>query len=304
MKITNKTGLPQSIVSAVSHGTYDRGECDFSVSDLIRPPQLYGLSQAHRGELEEDAADRIWALMGTAVHYVIEAQRKPQDEAVLSEQRLLAPVGDWLISGKPDHFEIEAGRLVDFKITSAWAVMDCLTNLLKPDWLNQLNYYAYLLRYNGYEVNELQIVAILRDWSRANYLRSPASYPEKNIVVLNVPLLDPEVVSTRLATACEEHQAALDGNARPCTNSERWYNPGKIALMKHGRKSAVKLFDTAADVEVAAANPEFTALTLDGDAITLGPKHYLETRPNAYPRCENYCEVADYCDQWAAESTN
>ena len=71
MKITNKHRLPAALVAAVSsvwHWTKNR----FGVTTLLEPPQILQLRQRHDDALEEDASDRIWLLIGTAVHEVLE----------------------------------------------------------------------------------------------------------------------------------------------------------------------------------------------------------------------------------------
>ena len=72
MKITNKAGLPEAIVQAVRADPYDKGAARFSVTELIGPPIIRLLHQQHDDEVEEDAADRIWSLFGSAVHGILE----------------------------------------------------------------------------------------------------------------------------------------------------------------------------------------------------------------------------------------
>ena len=79
MKITNKAGLPEAIVQAVRADPYDKGEARFSVTELIGPPIIRLLRQRHEDEVEEDAADRIWSLLGTAVHGVLERAASSED---------------------------------------------------------------------------------------------------------------------------------------------------------------------------------------------------------------------------------
>ena len=61
---------------------------------------------------------------------------------------------------------------------------------------------------------------------------------------------------------------------------------GKIAVMKKGRKSAVKLYDVDKREEA-----EFHAEQKND--------HYIEERLGRYARCEgNFCGVNQFCNQW------
>jgi hypothetical protein len=72
MKISNRLGLPQAIVDAVSNDDYDRGEADISVTGLLAPPRQQALLEAHADDLVEDAADRLWSLFGQVGHGILE----------------------------------------------------------------------------------------------------------------------------------------------------------------------------------------------------------------------------------------
>lgn len=66
---TNKYNLPESFVNAVKVDNHvTKG--DISVTTLIDAPQIRQLKKRHR--ITEDVSDRVFALMGTAVHHVLE----------------------------------------------------------------------------------------------------------------------------------------------------------------------------------------------------------------------------------------
>lgn len=279
MKITNEQGLPQAIVDAVTANEYTNEGWDFSITDLIRPPQINQLTREHASELTEDAADRIWALLGSSIHSVLENYKNP---AELSEVRLYGNSCGKIISGQFDNFILDDGILTDYKVTSVWSVK----GEIKPEWERQLNYYAELARQNAFDVKKLQIIAILRDWSKARMMQSP-DYPRRNVVVLDVPLWDEGFTAEEMTKDTFEQIEATDGNARPCTDAERWVQPGKVAHMKKGRKSAVKLYDTVAEANAAIAGMD------DG--------HYIIERPTIYRRCEDYCAVSEFCEQFKGD---
>ena len=98
----------------------------------------------------------------------------------------------WALSGSFDYLE-RLGRLIDFKVTSAWSVISAL-NEGKPDWENQLNVLDFLCRKNQknltsygkpIKVKSLNIMAILRDWSKLQVMKSD-NYPRKQVIMIPI----------------------------------------------------------------------------------------------------------------------
>jgi hypothetical protein len=268
--VTNRHGLPDAIVRAVLNDPYQRGDSDFTVTQLLKPPQIAHLEGQH--ETPEDVSERIWSLLGQAVHTVLE--RAAHGSPAIFEQRfaMAVTVDDrtYKVSGQVDHFEM--GCLTDYKITSVYARGG------KDEWEQQLNLLRLLLAANNREVARLQNVLILRDWRPKEALRE--DYPKSQVMALPIPLWSMERATAFLATRIREHVAATP---RPCTHEERWHQPDKWALMKKGRKTAIKLFE---------APP---------DHVELAKDQFVEKRPGAFRRCESYCPVAAHCAQWAAD---
>lgn len=68
----------------------------------------------------------------------------------------------------------------------------------------------------------------------------------------------------------------------PCSPEQRWHKPDKWAVMKDGRKRAVRVFED------------------EGQAVEklreLGEKgHHIEYRRGEDTKCEAYCPVAEFC---------
>jgi len=70
-----------------------------------------------------------------------------------------------------------------------------------------------------------------------------------------------------------------------CSDEEQWAKPTVYAVMKEGRKSALKL-----------CSSEEEARTLLDEKGT-----YLQVRPGEKTRCESYCQVRDFCEQYQRE---
>jgi hypothetical protein len=165
--LTNKLNLPRSIVAAVTNDGYSRGKSDISVTQLISPPFQRKLRETV--EPQEDVADRIWSLLGQSVHTVLERAYPEGTTDAVVETRLFTTVEGWSVSGQMD--VLEAGTLMDFKVTSVWSRKG------KPEWEQQLNLLAALCRRQmaetgdvRFNVNRIQIIAIFRDWVQSKTL--------------------------------------------------------------------------------------------------------------------------------------
>ena len=136
MKLTNNLGLTEPIVSAIENDPYDN-QGTLSITTLLKPPQAYGLTLKHREVMEEDAADRIWALVGQVGHVILERAAGVMDPNVwTSERRYYGELAGRTISGQADLVHTE-GVVYDFKFTSGWAVIDARAG--KSEWRIQLS---------------------------------------------------------------------------------------------------------------------------------------------------------------------
>lgn len=284
MRFTNQHGLPEAMFRALSKNRYSGAdvEHDYSATTLLKPPQIVMLERRHADEIEEDVIDRLWSMFGSIGHTLLE-EHCPENE--MGEVRLFAEIHGRKISGQFDGYHPLTKALHDYKVTSAWTlVYESRTG----EWAEQLNILAYLLRENGHPVESASIVAILRDWSRSKAL-SGGDYPQAPIQIIPVELWAPseqeKFLSERVSLMIA-NEGLNDECLCPCTPEEMWEKPTKYALMKEGRKSAVKLYD------------DFTEA---GDACAAAGKgHSVVTRPGERTRCQDYCPVADFCHQFKA----
>jgi hypothetical protein len=274
MRITNLTKLPEPLVSAVSRKREPKPG-QISVTELINPPQMRALTLRHWAELTEDASARIWATMGQLMHKLLEEHGRESQEHLI-EHTLSSEVEGLTVTGTFDLYRRD-GVLTDYKFVSVWTTIDGV----KREWEQQLNLYAELLRRHDYPIRRLEIIAIYRDWSKMR--AQDSSYPKSQVSVFEVPLWPAEEAAKFLAARVRLHRRAEEGLFIECTPEERWERRTKYALMKRGRKSAVKLFDT---------HEEATAAVSQSD-------QYIDTRPGASIRCESYCAVSAFCQQRA-----
>lgn len=274
MRIIND-GLPEPLYRAVC----DVREPDpdtISVTQLIGPPQIRQLTIDHWDDLEEMASDRIWLADGNAMHMLME--RHGNFEGHKAEGFVEAFIDGQRVVGTFDSY-YESGKVTDYKRVGIAA----LFNGPKPEWIAQVNCYAQLLRLAGKPVYEGEVCVIYRDWMKSKIMTK--DYPQKAVEVFPVPLWSEPDAMTYLRS-----RLALHGQtpAPPCSPDERWQRQTQYAVKKGTNKRAVRVFDD--EVQARA----YVVLSND-------PKLSIEQRPGRSVRCEDYCGVAKYCPQWAAE---
>lgn len=283
MKLTNKFNLPETFINVITRPTYSRGSSEISVTEILSPPQLVLLRRRHADDIEVDAADQVWSLFGSAVHNILQHGK---DDHHVVEERLFTTFESWRISGAIDlqTFQPDGSIVIsDYKVTSAWAVQQ-----EKTEWIDQLNLYAWLVeRVKGLPVTGLQIIGIVRDWNRRE-AANKEGYPQAPIVTITIPLWDFEAreqfVRTRLSLHNEANFSAVSGEMPECTPEECWEKPTTYAVMKEGGKRAKKVFTIKQEAEAFMADQKGT--------------HYMETREGGRTRCESFCQVAPFCQQY------
>lgn len=288
MKYTNQFNIPEPLVRAISNDEYDKGDSVLSVTQLISPPRIVLLQDLNADNLETDVVNRVPALFGTAVHKIVEKGALGLENHIV-EERMFLDVNGWKISGAVD-LQIDRNNgeweINDYKVVSVYSVMS-----EKIEWEQQLNCYAFLARKNhGRKVTALKIIAILRDWQRRQAQLVP-SYPQSQIYVVDIPVWTDEQQEEFVHGRVIAHQNARNAvdNGEPlvyCSDEERWLRNETWAVMKEGRKSAIKLHDNEESASEAVRE--------------LGDGHRVDHRPGNYVRCEgNFCLVAGFCKQWA-----
>lgn len=283
MKITNVLNLPQPIVDAVQNDPYDSGESDISVTRLIAPPRQVALGKEHGSKITEDCSDRLFSLMGQAMHHVLERGGDVEGTRII-ERRLFTEVDGWKLSGQIDIWE--NGTLDDYKFTSVWETM----NGLKEEKIQQLNILAWLCRLNGIAVNKMRIVALYRDYSKSKAMFE-RDYPQHQIGVIEVPIWDDQKILAYVEERIAIHKAARI-TLPLCTDDERWQRPTKYAVMKEERKSAIRLLETP---DKAMLYCEDKGYAKNGEFKS---GYYVEKRRGEATRCEHYCAVAPFCTQF------
>ena len=283
MKLTNRHGLPQTIINVLQRPQYSKGAAHVSVTELISSPRIVQLRRRHWDNIEEDASDMVWSLFGSALHNILQHGK---DENHIVEERLFKELDGWTISGAIDLQEIEPDGVTisDYKCTSTWSVMND-----KLDWQRQLNAYAWLVEtVKQKPVKALQIVAILRDWS-AREADTKEDYPRSPLVVVSIPLWPMAMREEYIRRRINAHNDALfaaeaGGHFAPCTPEEMWEKPTTYAIKKPANKRATLVMKTLEEAEHQVRQ--------------LGDAYVIEHRPGERTRCERFCSVSQWCEQY------
>ena len=310
MKIVNNNGMPKVLEYAVKNDKYSKGNSDISVTTLIASAQARVISGEHYHELEEDVEDRMYALLGTAVHNILElaAEQMMRDgvwqEGDFCEDRYFCSEFGKTLSGQIDLFA--GGVLYDYKVTSVFSIKEAMKDG-KEEWENQLNVLKYIMeRQEGaLEVKELAIIAIARDWRKGESLRG--DYPKKSEKII-IPMWSKEKAHDYIKARMQEHFADV---VSPCTPKECWERPPTFKLMKEGRKTSLKNADNLYDVREYALNkglasflPEkpfvtpFAPWTVTDKNFDLHAKHEIVRHEGARVKCESYCSASQWCEQY------
>jgi len=199
--------------------------------------------------------------------------------------------GKWTLVGTDDHYEELSATVMDWKITSVWSVL-----FADHNWEEQLNVYGWMRRKLGYEVKKLKVWALLRDWqkSKAKY-GGDAKYPKIPFVEVEVPVWSMK--------KCEDYAYGrlieFTGDPKPCTPKDKWQVPTCYKVMKKNRKSAL--------IATQYVNGEKRSLLSVAEAMDAarkkdiavdGAKIWIQEFQGECKRCQDYCIVNSFCEQY------
>jgi hypothetical protein len=281
MLITNRYSLPQPFVDLVSGDTYSKGESDITTTGLAQPPKIAELTRRHASEITMDASEKVWTMMGTANHYVLEQIALRNPERYVTEQRFYMDIDGVKLGGQIDLFDRETETLWDYKVSSVYKAMSDD----KLEWTKQANVNKLLCEHNGIHPKKLAILLVCKDWKRKE-AEFKADYPKCAILEIPLPIWQEAETLAYIKSRINLHNAAKlieEDDAIPvCTEEERWAKPTTWAVLKEkGAKRAV--------------NGGLYELESEALAHAKRISGAVEKRDGSNPRCENYCQVRQWC---------
>jgi hypothetical protein len=279
----------------------------FSLSDLIRPPRMRVLTKRHSEEIVKDIAADVYRLLGQAIHFILREAAihgELEKEGYKAEIRMFSHFqmdGETIvISGEPDIVGPDM-RIQDYKVV---AVGQWLKGI-KDEWEKQVNGYAWLRSENGLVTTGLDISFILRDFKKDETIQE--GYPQAGAQMVEARLWTYDEQKAWIYERAQLHlqsEYRMDDDLPHCTgydspNNEMWEQPEAWAVIREGGQRAAKLHrseELGKDVALASANAD---AKLRNEKLKKGEKPYLVThRPGERRRCQSYCDVRGFCDQW------
>lgn len=329
MNITNMHGAPESILQAVTADPYTKGEADFSVTELIKPPQINRLWAEHENKISMDVRDEFWKLLGRGVHHILDQAPKCErcegigkihDISDGEEPRYLG--GTWASGPSPSgegeetcskcdgSGEIDDGKLREQRF---FAKQNDVTISGAIDLVNPANG-----RVTDYKVTSTYSVmkGLKPEWEQQlnmyswllrqndisssslrivalcrDWIRSRSDRSQKYPASPIVILPVPKWPDEQQDQYIEERvRVHMDESTIPCTSEERWARGRYMVTGTDVKLKKPKLFDTLMEASVWTQGKENPA---KGIAYQI-----TETTPT-YVRCEgNWCGVRDFCPQY------
>ena len=281
MIITNKTNLPAPFVR-MAQSDYEPTPKRYSATTLLKPVREILLKRRHDKALTQDCSEMIWLLFGQAVHQILEKYGTGRNE--FTEERLSYTLENgYTVSGIIDFYDMEKEEVVDYKTASVWKVK--FRDF--TEWKRQGLIYAWLLWKNGLPVKTVKFYAILKDHNvreaklKSDYPKLPIVEVKFNVTEGRLQAVD-EFIRGKIDELIK-YEDAPDDELPLCSPEDRWNEGDKYAVMKNGRKTALRVLDSKEEAEKYKAEN-------GGD--------YIELRRGTDKKCIDYCLCCEKCAYW------
>lgn len=278
MKITNNLNLPSAFVNlATDNHPITPGH--YSVTTILQPTREILLKRRYYNEIEQDVADMVWMVFGTAVHKVLESADKSGYAEMKLEQEI---IDGYVLTGICDLFNEQEHTVEDYKTCSVWKII----HKDFDDWRKQGLAYVWLLMKKGYYVSRLRFHALIKDWSN-NDAKFNKDYPKHPIWTWEYEIKVSDLKEIEEFINVKFHDIIINENKGDselpvCSQRERWNDGNKYAVIKKGQKKAVRVFDN--EDEARALATELNA--------------NIETRKGEDRKCLNYCLACKFCSYY------
>jgi hypothetical protein len=278
MIITNKSGLPGNFLRACERDQHKKA--DISVTELEKSPREYWLNRRHDNEIYVDVSDMIWLLFGKAMHAILEDGAEKNQ---LTEQYLTLNIGGVTLSGTSDLYD--GDKISDYKTTSVYTIM---FGSRIEEWTRQLNVYHYLFAAHSFKAKELEIIALLKDWSRSK-AKYDTKYPQASVIKIDIPIWPAErteaYIKERIALIMA-HKDTADKDLPLCSDEERWKKESVYKCMKAGQVKSKKNFEVKTEAEAYCKENNLELKEIPGECV----------------KCASYCYGCSFCSQYLSGS--
>lgn len=293
MKITNIHNLPEPFVKLVTFDQYSRGKSQFTTTEIIGPPKHAILNRRHDHEIEMDVSFRVWSMSGSAKHYLLQEIAEKEPERYIAEQRYYIEVFGKILGGQLDLYDKQTKTLYDYKETKVWKV----TKGDKKDWDAQANINAYILKQNGIEVEKIEYLAFLKDWSDSETGRE--GYPMSPSFVIPFEIWPEEKTKAFIEDRARLHmnfQQLEDDEIPVCSPEERWEGKEFYRVIQDGAKKAIAKFpnENNPSQDDAKRNAEAKAMEMNCKPKSKGGYKVERVTPEP-TRCLRFCPANRFC---------
>ena len=278
MQIYNDINISDEIFKSIEKYFYKRDKIkddfDYSITELIDSPRIVQLRRRYDSEISVPVSSLFPSWYGNVIHDTLQSIR--------TSKRVNEVINGKLISGEYDYFH--KGVLKDYKTTSVWKYI--LGDL--SSWSTQLNCYSYFLR--DKKVDKLFIEAFFLDWNNNESLRI-GNYPKAPQLKIPIYKMLDEYVFYYLVVRIDEHEKNVvfyDEELSDCTSEEMWEKNATFAVKKEGQKKALRVLSSLEEAEEWA----------DRKMREKKDNLFIEERPGERVRCERFCQVKDFCNQY------
>jgi len=293
MALINPMNNIKPLYDAIKQHTkqYDSGDTDYSVTTLQDPPRIVQLERRHGHKVPFTVEGSLASFMGTAIHEYMEKMLiAGYPDIYKLEERLGRTVLNRKTTGAYDIFMTAENELFDIKTSKTY-------NYLYNDrkhWTAQQNMYRSFIREkHGIKLKKLNIIFWGWEWSKYTMMQNKG-YPRQQVVLINLPLWS----DTRVHDYMEERvQMMIDSESLSdvdlplCSREDMWADDDVFAVHHRDKKKALRLqpsYDTAKDWMNNYQQESQIPIS----------KLYVDTRPGKRKRCEDWCGINNYCNQY------
>lgn len=275
---------------------YSAGGADYSATTLLRSPRQVHLQKRHGHKVKPSVEEQLSSFIGTAVHNYIEQMLKkcPNKDRYICEERMHIEVAGRDISGAYDIIFDKLG-MYDIKTTSTWHYIFGGVE----DWEKQQNIYRYMYKQiHGIEIKHLNIIGIYLDFSKYQKMKYGKKYPSHKAMQHKLKVWPYAKTRRYLELQVENLKAyedTPDDDLPSCTKEDMWADDDVWAVHAKRRKSALRL--THSEVQAR----EWVVWYLNSKNCKYSLKQlYVQKRPGTRKRCESWCPINKYCNQYHA----
>lgn len=328
--LTNKQGLPETIVNACKYDTH-KVAGDISVSQLISAPRERILKKLNK--YEEDVSDRLYMLMGTALHHILERGNIPE-----VRRRSFLMVIETFMEGARKVEATDQNKAAQFKNVAKY-LQDCIPVFFPEIGNRYIFEVTFRTEINGvvlygtfdlydtftktlYDYKFCSVYAYMFQESQMKwdaqtnvyaYLLTQNNYEVKHIKIVAF-FRDWQSSGNLKQKDYPKHQVMeIDMPVRSIAEMANWINK---RILKHKEAEDTGILPLCTGTERWAKGDQWAAKTpgvkkawkvsdeesvidafIYDNQLKYQGKLFKEFRPGESVKCASFCPVAKFCDQ-------